>query len=81
MNKTEKNSLFKYKWRTKKAIWRRNQANLIFTNPQDSSSNIAGTFVYTNINKLIVDIFPKIDIFLYHFRVHHRLEFQKFTEV
>lgn len=64
-----------------KAIWKRNQANQIITNPQDSSSNIAGTFVYTNINKLIVDIFPKIDIFLYHFRVQHRLEFQKFTEV
>lgn len=60
-----------------KVIWRRNQANQIITNPQDSSSNIAGTFVFTNINKSTVDIFPKIDIFLYHFRVQHRLEFQK----
>lgn len=64
-----------------KAIWKRNQAYQIIINPQDSSSNIAGTFVYTNINKSIVDIFPKIDIFLHHFRVQHRLEFQKFTEV
>lgn len=46
-----------------KTIWKLNQANQIITNPQDSSSNIAGTFVYTNINKSIVDIFPKIDIF------------------
>lgn len=83
MNKTEKNSLFKYKWRTKRQSGDETKLIklLLFYYYYITSSNIAGTFVFTNINKSIVDIFPKIDIFLYHFRDHHRLEFQKFTEV
>lgn len=76
-----KNSLFKYRWRTKKGN-RETKPSLTLTNPQDPSSNIAGTLAFTNSDKFsTVDIFPKIEIFLYHFRVKRGLEFHIFKNI
>lgn len=80
MNKTENNSLFKYKWRTKRQSGNETKLiKLLLTHRIRVRTQQELSYLRILINQQLI-FSPKLTSFSI-FRVQHRLEFQKFTEV